>query len=286
MLQRILIICLFLFCAGCGKKPAPVQSKSLLLVSIAPYRFLVERIAGSDFEVKTVVPAAANPHAFEPTARQVQGISEGLVWFRIGEPFEKKVLSILEKRSEGLVVQDLREGVELIEDHLGCKGCSADHLDRHIWLSPKLAEVQAALIEKTLSEKFPAKKEEFSKNLSLLRGELKALDVEIRAILGPVKKRTLLVSHPAFGYFCKEYGLEQLSVEQEGKEPRPRHLEEILQRAVVESMEVALAMPQYNNKGAQLIAERLHMSVRMIDPYSPDYINTMRRLAHLIADAN
>jgi zinc transport system substrate-binding protein len=36
----------------------------------------------------------------------------------------------------------------------------------------------------------------------------------------------VLVSHPAFGYFCKDYDLEQISIEVEGKEPRPKDVSE------------------------------------------------------------
>lgn len=276
-----------LLASSCGKKAVIPSQKPLLLVSIAPYRFLVGEIAGPEFEVKAIVPSTANPHSFEPTATQVAEIERGLAWFRIGEPFEGKILSLLQRKNPGLKTHDLREGIVLIEEgqSLGCHHCSMDHFDRHIWLSPRLAAQQAALIERNLSERFPEQTEKFKKNRIQLCEKLTALDQEIQGILKPVANRTLLVSHPAFGYFCKEYDFEQLSVEYEGKDPRPKHLEEILKKAVSESMEVALALPQYNNKGAQLIAERLHVPVHLIDPYSADYFETMRKLAHLIADS-
>lgn len=285
MFKKIVLFCLLL--ASCGKGPTMAANrKPLLLVSIAPYRFLAEQIAGPGFDVQTVVPMAANPHSFEPTSSQVTEMGRGLVWFRIGEPFEGKILPILLRHNPKLTVRDLRDGIELIEEShaLGCKHCCMDHLDRHIWLSPKLAGVQASMIERSLSEQFPEHRELFQKNLTRLLGDLTALDGEILEILKPVEKRLILVSHPAFGYFCKEYDFEQLSVEYEGKDPRPKHLEEILKLAVSQSMEVALALPQYNNKGAQLIAEKLHVPVHLIDPYSADYFETMRKLAHLIAD--
>jgi len=286
-LRIFLLSCILLTAASCGKStPQPTHQKPLLLVSIAPYRFLAERIAGPDFDVQTVVPAASNPHSFEPTSSQVTGMSRSQMWFRIGEPFEGKILPILQHRNPKLTVTDLRDGIELIEEgpHFGCHHCSMEHLDRHIWLSPKLAKEQAKLIEKALSEQYPEKSTVFQNNLAQLNTDLGSLDEEIRDILKNVEKRTLLVSHPAFGYFCKDYNFVQLSVEYEGKDPRPKHLEEILRRAVTESAEVALALPQYNNKGAQLIAEKLHMPVRMIDPYSVDYFETMRKLAHMIAE--
>lgn len=285
MFQKIIAVCLTLLICSCNKADPAPSHKPLILVSIAPYRFLTEQIAGNNFDVQTIVPNSANPHSFEPTSKQVAQMGRGLVWFRIGEPFEGKILPILMRNNNNLAVYDLRDGINLIEDDsLGCKHCSMDHRDRHIWLSPKLAAEQASLIEKSLSNEFPEHKELFQENLSRLRLNLAALNTEVQEILKLVEKRLILVSHPAFGYFCKEYNFEQLSVEYEGKDPRPKHLEEILKRAVTQSMEVALALPQYNNKGAQLIAEKLHIPIHLIDPYSADYFETMRKLAHLIAD--
>lgn len=281
-------ICLF-FClcalTCCGKRNFDEPNlKPRILVSIAPYRLLAERIAGPDFVVQTVVPAAANPHSFEPTSAEVTKMGQSQIWLRIGEPFEGKILPILQKRNPDLTVSDLREGIDMIEEPLGCKNCCMDHFDRHIWLSPKLAIAQTEIIERALSTKYPEQAKIFHQNRLRLCEDLTELEKEIRVILKGVEKRTLLVSHPAFAYFCRDFDLTQLSVEYEGKDPRPKHLEEILKRAVAESAEVALTLPQYNNKGAQLIAEKLHKPVRYIDPYSADYFETMRKLAKIIAD--
>lgn len=287
MLNKLLLLCLLL--AGCSKSPTQASSsRPLLLVSIGPYRLLTERIAGEGFEVRTIVPAASNPHSYEPTSRQVSDMAEGTLWFQIGEPFEAKIFPVLKRQNPKLAVQDLREGIQMIEEEgsLGCKHCCMDHLDRHIWLSPKLAAVQVALIEKALVGQFPEHKELFEKNSAKLQEELLALDQEIKALLKDVKRRAILVSHPAFGYFCKEYELTQLSIEYEGKDPRPKHLEEILNKAVAESMEIALALPQYNNKGAQLIAEKLHVPIHLIDPYAENPFETLKKLAQLISDAH
>jgi zinc transport system substrate-binding protein len=275
-MYKCLSILLLLLCFGCSKTPA-APSAPLLLVSIAPYRFLTERIAGSEFEVHTLVPTAANPHSFEPTAAQVAKMGRGLVWFRIGEPFERKILPLLEEHSPELKIKDLRDGIALI----GHDCCEKEGADRHIWMSPKKAIEQAAMIAETLSCRFPEKRALFEENLGKLRGELAALDLEIAQILKPVIHRTILVSHPAFGYFCQEYNFRQVSVEHEGKDPRPKHLEEIL--AAAQGLDVALALPQHNNKGAQMIAEKLHVPIRWVDPYSPDYFETMRTLAHTLA---
>lgn len=284
LLSLLLSLALSLLFTSCERAPAKPTQRPLLLVSIAPYRFLTERIAGPGFDVQAVVPMAANPHSFEPTASQVALMGRGIAWFRIGEPFEAKILPILQTHNPKLAVQDLREGIALIEESGSCSSCSIDHLDRHIWLSPKLAAQQAALIERTLNGLFPEQAELFRDRLTRLCGELLALDEELHEILKPVEKRVILVSHPAFGYFGKEYRFEQLSVEYEGKDPRPKHLEEILKKGAEQNLKMAIALPQHNNKGVQMIGAALHVPIRFIDPYSERYFEMMRQLAHLLAD--
>lgn len=280
---------LLLILVSCGRSapaaPGKENLKPLVLVSIAPYQFLAEQIGRDAIDVQTIIPAGSNPHAYEPTSRQVLEIARGQIWFRIGEPFENKVLSLIKDRNPELAIFDLRDGIELLASgEETCAHCSLDHLDRHIWLSPKLAGKQAESIADVLALQFPEKKELFQKNLDSFLAQLFQLDAEIEALLEPLQDRVLVVSHPAFTYFCRDYRLEQLSVEQEGKDPRPRHLEEMMDKAIQGHAEIALALPQYNNKGAQMIAERLNVPIRMIDPYSFEYFETMRKLARMIAD--
>ncbi len=280
-LKKILPFLILLLAACSGmKKPASEPKKPLILVSIAPYQMMVQRVAGENFAVETVVPPNANPHSYEPTSRQVSGLNKGRVWFQIGEPFEQKLKPLLPQTK----TIDLREGVSMIgnENH-HCESCGHDHLDRHIWLSPKQALLQVDLIAKTLAEQFPADAEGIQERAALLRADLERLDRDIAAILTGVNARSFLVSHPAFAYFCRDYDLQQLSVEQEGKDPRPKELEAVYQSAMQSQAEVAIALPQHNNKGAQLIAEKLRIPVRMIDPYSSEYFDMMLQLAGSIA---
>ncbi len=273
-----------LFLASCGKQDASPPKKPLIWVSIAPYQQIAQRLAGKDIEVETIVPQNSNPHSFEPTSRQVSQMNRGLVWFRIGEPFEKKLLPLLHSRNPHLAVLDLRDKIHLLaEEGISCSHCSMDHRDRHIWMSPKDTQTQAAEMARILTEVFPEKKEEISANLDQLLKDLEQLDREIHTILDASKHRTILVSHPAFGYFCRDYDCRQLSIEYEGKDPRPKHIEKILSQAMESRTEVAVVLPQYNNKGAQLIAQKLHIPVRMIDPYSPEYFDTLLNMARLIA---
>ena len=273
------LLCALLLCAllaGCAKKMPERARKPLLLVSLPPYQTLVEQIAGEAFEVQAVVPLNTDPHNYEPTSKQLSEISQGLIWFRIGESFEEKLLPLLKNTK----LLDLRHDLPMIQGQ--CK--HHDHQDRHLWLSPKLMAVQAKKITAELSDAFPIDKETFEAHLAILEQELADLDQEIQERLHSVETRIFLVSHPAFAYFCRDYDCRQLSVEHEGKEPRPRELEETLHTAIETHATLAIALPQHNNKGAQLIAEKLRIPVRYVDPYAADYFDTMRKLSELIAN--
>ncbi len=282
--KLVFLITLGLTACSSNSSEAP-PAKPLVWVSIAPYQDLTQRIAGSSITVETIVPIGSNPHSFEPTSRQAGSLGQGRVWLRIGEPFENKLLSLLQSRNPNLLVHDLRKGIELIEEEGShCHHCGVDHQDRHIWMSPKETQTQANHIAATLAIAFPELKEDIEKNTQTLIADLQALDTQIESLLKPVVNRAILVSHPAFAYFCRDYHCEQLSVEYEGKEPRPRQVEALVQRAAESKTGMAITLPQYNNKGAQLIAKKLHLPVQMVDPYSPDYFGTLLKIAQLIAD--
>ena len=223
MIKKLFLFFLLSACLSCTPKSAPPSSKGgkpLVLVSIAPYQFLVNAIGGSEIEIQTVVPSGANPHSYEPTSAQVSNMLQARAWFRIGEPFEEKIIPILHRYNPELKVLDLRKGIVLLEEgHMDCHHCSMDHFDRHIWLSPKLAALQAGEVEKFLTEQFPEKKEFFARNLTSLQSQLLQLDGEILSLLEPVKDRVILVSHPAFGYFCREIILNSSRLNMRAKTP-------------------------------------------------------------------
>lgn len=267
-----------------GSTPISSQ-KPTILVSIAPYQFLTARIAGDNYQIQTVVPPGSNPHIYEPTAKQLSTISQGTLWFQIGESFEKQIFPVLKEKNPRLAKVDLRKGISLIhDDSHTCSHCSPDQEDRHIWLSPKSTILQVEIMAQALTEQFPEHKEIFEQNAKALIEELKQFDLEIASILTSVKHTSFLVSHPAFAYFCQDYHLHQISIERGGKDPTTKYLTKLLEDASSERMQLGIAMPQHSNKGLEHIADKLKLRIRTIDPYSAEYFETLRLLAHYIAD--
>lgn len=271
-MHKVLSFFLAVLClvgAGCHREPPQqVGTKPVLLVSIPPYQTLVQELAGDSFEVCTVAPPNADPHCYEPTARQIANLLGSEVWFRIGEPFEHKVLPLLKQTD----VLDLRESIEVV-----------DH-DRHLWLSPKHMVAQAHNIAAALSKRYPDKRHAIELRLAALESKLDALDADVRECLQSAKSRSFLVAHSAFGYFCRDYKCEQLSLEHEGKEARTQDLEALVTQIKASRPSVAIALPQHNNKGAQMLADQLRIPVHVVDPYDADYPRTIRTLAGLIAN--
>lgn len=292
-MRTIVVLCLLLCfaAAGCGKKESSAPAKPIVLVSVPSYLYFVQRIAGDTVTAVSLTPPGANPHIYEPTPKEVQQFRHASLWIRLGEPSEKKTYTVLKEQSHGMRIVDITEGISLLPvcegQHSIGKGHSHCHheegMDLHIWLSPKLAEKQAETIAKQLSELLPNNKDAYERALALFLSDLKTLSEEIRSLLTAKNGSAVLVSHPAFAYFCQDYHLTQFSIETEGKEPLPQDITYILNMAKKHKIANVIIEPQYSDKGAQLIAESLEVPVYIIDPYSQEYMKNLRFIAEVMA---
>lgn len=261
-------------------------NKPLILVSIAPHRAFVKAIAEETVDIQLIVPLGASSHTFEPTPKEVIKASNASLWFTMGEFFEKKFHNSICALKKEMIIEDLREGVDLIkidESTAHCNCCHNHLTDLHIWLSPKEVKVQVSKIEKVLSKLLPQHKERYKKNLIQFLLQLDKLDAEIQEILSKREKSLMLVSHPAYAYFCRDYEIKQLSVESEGKDPTAKQLTELLKNAKENKIRVVFTQPQYNNKGTYLIANELNAEIVSIDPYSENLFETLLLIAQKIS---
>ncbi len=276
-----------------NRTPAP-SSKPTVLVSIVPYAHFVERIAQGRVNVQLLVPSGADPHTYEPTPKQVQTAHQAKLWVRIGDPFEDKILKVLQQEHTTLRTLQIWEKLPLLplEEHTHCAHHHHDHghghheheaQDKHVWLSPRLAKIQAQEIEVALCALMPENRTFFEKNLNDFLTDLDTLDKELTSLLTPLKGRAILVSHPAFGYFCRDYGLIQLSIESEGKEALPQKIANTMKEAVQHRVGCVITQGQYSPKAAELVAKKLQLPIFSIDPYAEDYFENLRQLASAIA---
>lgn len=271
-----------LFFIGCR-----LEANELVLVSVAPYETMCKELTANGVDIELLVPAGDSLHIYEPRPKQILRAAKAKLWFIIGEVFEKKVIRALHEQNPQLAIVDLRDGLELMveEEHEHEHHHHEDETDPHIWMSPKMMLVQVSHMAESLKGTFPELKLTIEQNVKSLITRLEALDKEIREILKDSKGKTIFVSHPAYGYFCREYGLNQVSIEFEGKDPTPRQLNDLLEQARKDHVRTIFTQKQYSTKASNLIAEELQAKVVLLDPYSKNYFESMREIAKSIAEA-
>ena len=267
---------------------SPVWAEELpyVLVSVSPHKYVVEKIAGDTVNVGLLVPAGASAHTYEPTPKQMLTASQAKIWFRIGEGFEARALKTLTAHNSRMIVTDLRRNVDMIvsDAHTGCPHCHAAGQDLHFWLSARQLQRQARTVAEVLSVAYPEHKARYEQALAAFIDELEQLDQDIRALLSPIKGQIILVSHPAYAYFCRDYGLVQRSIEFEGKDPTPQQMTRTLNLAREANVKKVFIQAQYNNKGARLFAQQLGAEVVMLDPYAENVNKSMLDIARNFAN--
>jgi zinc transport system substrate-binding protein len=257
-----------------------------VLVSVAPYRFLVEQIAGDTVNVQLMVPPMASAHTYEPTPKEIMAASRADVWFVIGEPFERRAVASLKGFRKQMRVVDLKKGLDLIyDDHRGC--CHGEGgADLHFWLSPRLDKIQAETIANTLIEMYPKHADLYRDRLVKLKGKLDAVDQKIKEIVAGSKGKTVMVAHAAYGYFCREYDFKQLPIEYSGKDPTAKQLHGVIAEAKELGIDTIFVQKQYSNKGATLIAQQLGAKVVTLEPYDENVLESLVNIARQFAESS
>ena len=281
---------------------AEADSGLKVFVSVLPQTFLVDRIGGGRVDVEVLVSPGKSPATYEPTPMQVAGLGTADVLFTIGVPFEKAFLTEIENSLGDLPVVDTSEGIhkrhldahhhdEPEGEHHDEQG-DGDHdehegegADPHIWLSPVLMIHQAEIIRDSLSEADPEGAALYTDGFNSLKEDLSALDGEISAMLAPHAGNTLFIFHPTLGYFADHYGLHQVAIEADGKQPSAAELAEIIEHAREEDVKIIFVQPEFSQEAAGVIADAIGGKVVVLNPLNPDYINNLRDIASDIADS-
>ena len=275
-----------------------LQAKQIkVFVSIEPQKFFVQTIAGKGVDVYTMVKPGASPATYEPTPKQMALLSESSLFFSIGVPFEKNFLPKLKQVVKGIKVVNTSAGIPLrkmdssfLSEKSNLPAGRKQHennagSDPHIWLNPEFVEIQAENIADALIKIDPENKKQYLKNKKDFIERLKELDSTIKSILAPVKGKTFMVFHPAWGYFADAYGLKQFSVEVEGKEPKARQLARIIERAEKEDIQAVFVQSQFSRRLAQKIADSINGKVVSVNPLAYDYFKNMKMVAEEVLKA-
>lgn len=284
-------ICLLLAIVGLsacqGKKEGGTR---MISVTIEPQRYFVEKIAGDLFQVYCVTPAGQSPETYDPTPQQMVQISQSQAYFRIGEiGFEQAWMKNLQSQNPDMRVFDLSEGMELIknqeEEHEGEEAHHHHHgsVDPHIWTSISGAKVIAQNTCQALVKLDPENQETYQAGYQRLIGEIDSTAVEMKRLLQPLAGSAFIIYHPTLTYFAREFGLQQLCIELDGKEPSPAQLKRLIETAAQSKAKVVFVQQEFDQKNAKLIAKETGCRLVKINPLSYNWHDEMIRLATILA---
>ncbi|MEF3697495.1 metal ABC transporter solute-binding protein, Zn/Mn family [Desulfolutivibrio sp.] len=316
-MKRLLCVIASLSALALGCLPA-LAAPLPVTVSIAPQAFFAKRIGGDRIAVTVMVPAGADAHTFEPKPSQMAALQKARLYFAVGIDFERAWLPRFADVNKAMtIVQTDKDIVKIAmtphahghdhdadkpqsdHDHDAAKadasaavpaghehghdddGHRHEGLDPHVWLGPSQVKIQATAMRDALIAADPAGAEAYRAGYESLSADINALDKKLRAAFAavPEGQRKFMVFHPAWGYFAKQYGLTQVPVEREGKEPGPAQLAALIDEAKNDRVRVVFVQPQFSDRNAEVVAKAIGGSVVGVDPMAEDWLANMEKVA-------
>jgi len=283
-------------------------NKPQLTVTILPQKYFVQKIVKDKFDINVMVKPGSSPHNFEPRPSQMKALNASKAYFLVGEPSELAWVDRFKQNAKNTLFVDTTIGIEKIvmiahshhdedEHHHDHDEPDHDHhahhehqhednsLDPHIWLDPISVKIQVKNIYEAML-KIDEKNSSFYKtNYEKFIKELDNLHQEIQGILAPYKGKSFMVFHPSWGYFAKQYELNQIPIEIEGKEPKPSELVTLVEEAKEHNIKIIFVAPQFSQKSAKAISKNIDGRVISIDPLSENWKSNMIKTAKEIANS-
>jgi zinc transport system substrate-binding protein len=273
---------------------ASADDRLRVFVSILPQQYFVEQIGGDQVDVSVMAPPGSDPHAYEPRPRQMVELARAKIYFTVGVSFETVWLDKIASANPDLRIVQMDQGIEKIPmvsdrahgDHHHGKNHGGQFRDPHVWTAPPLVKIMAENIRLALAEIDPARKKNYDENFSQFTAEIDAIDKEFKALFSSVQSGTsFMVYHPSWGYFAQSYGLKQIPVEIEGKEPKPAQLQSLIEEARARKIKVIFVQPQFSTRSAETLAAAIGGRVVMADPLAYDWADNLRQQARQFKSA-
>jgi zinc transport system substrate-binding protein len=275
-----LFLFIFLFSCKSGKNDA-----AGITVTIEPVKYFVDRLTSGTVDVNVMVPKGANPATYSPTTSQLMKLSSSGLYIQTGFlGFEEAWMGRLKELNPSMHVFNLSEYANLIK---GGNHAHGDHLhkegvDPHLWMSPSVVLEFLSKLKEQLVKTFPDKKLQIEKNYPVFRDEIRALDNAFSELSGELKQKKFMIFHPALTYLARDYELEQISIEYEGKEPSPQKLRDLIDMANVEDIRIIFIQAEFDQHNAEMVSDATSAQLIRINPLAYDWLNSMRQILELL----
>ena len=300
----VLFLIIFLAFSGCTTSNGEGDRELMIIaVTIPPQAEMVREIGGERVDVFVMMPPGSDPHTYEPGPALVGRAAEADLYITLGAglfPIEDNLVSRLKAVSPDLIVVDSSKGITRLMDRdeivnhsdgssdsvsSGPESPSGGSPDPHIWLSLRNAVIMSENIRDAMIEADPAHEEEYRENCERYTVQLRDLDQSINTTFSRNNPGIILVTHPAWEYFARDYHLEMVAIEKDGKEPTAKDIESLITLARSRDIRVVFSEAQESSRQAETIAREINGTVRVIDPLATDYLANMKRVAEAFREA-
>lgn len=202
--------------AGCGseKSQASGDNKLQVVVSFNAMKELVQAVGQDKVAITTLIPDGTEPHDFQPTAKDMKALHKANLFVYNGAGMENWVDTAIKAASnDKLQVVEASNGIRLIKltdpDEIKEHG----QYDPHTWLSLANAQIEVKNIADALSAADPQNKDFYQHNAQDYNKKLQELLQQYQEKFAKVTQKDFVTGHAAFAYLCRDFGLEQNSVE-------------------------------------------------------------------------
>jgi zinc transport system substrate-binding protein len=272
--RRVFSILFLVLLVSCGRHRANTGER-IITVSIAPFKYFVDAIGGDDFKVNVMVPAGADPHIYEPFPEQINKLRKSEGYISNGYlGFEMNWLDRFYDANRSMKRLSLGEKIDPLVSSHKHEGEHIEGADPHYWVSPKCALIMATSVRDFLSELNPANRLKYESNYQLLIIKIQDLDKKAQELFSILQKRSFMIYHPNLAYIARDYNLEEIPVEFEGKEPSPSRLKELIDLARLSGVKTIFVQREYDTKNAKAIAKEIGAELKIIDPLSEDWLKS------------
>jgi zinc transport system substrate-binding protein len=248
--------------------------------TVAPLYWFISSVAGDYASISVLVPEGADSHVYEPKPEQMAALASARIYFAIGNysPFEASRLPKIAEQAPSLLIVRLDDGLNETEHGLH------EH-DPHIWTSVSFAGKMLENVHNVFVRVDPQNMELYNKNYLFALDKIKELDTFIQEKFSDCSGKSFIVYHPAWGRFAEDYGIKQIAVEHEGKEPKIGALARLLDTARKNDIKTVFAAPTDPKRNVRIFAEEIEADIVIIDPLASDWLHNMYVVAEEIYKA-
>lgn len=280
IIYLFIYIALSVSCVGNKNK----SNEKVIYVSIAPIKPIVEAIVGDDFKVEVLVPAGASPESFEPTPKQFIAMNKAQIVLGTGLlDFEQQLLKRIHNQSK---IVDLSHGIVTISG-----SCSHTHhgnhchhgVDPHIWCSPKSLSIMARNAHNAIVAVMPDSLH-YTTAYNALNERITALDKEVAELANNASLPYFIIYHPALTYLARDYGLEQVAIENDGKEASAKRIAQIISKARTDGIKSVFYQSEFPESSVKIVCEDIGANAVEINPLAEDIFTNIRKITRLITE--